>query len=87
MNKEDLRLQLNLLHVKATDYSLDGLLKNDCVVLHQNYYKWEVLYIDEKGRREDEKIFNSESEACYYILKLFTELKEIEKRFNLNTKR
>jgi len=81
MNREELRRKLDELNVYPGFYSLEGELLPDRIVLYQNYAKWEVFYFDERGNRDNEKVFFSESEACNYIYEHFTTQKEIEKKY------
>ena len=64
MNINQLKTKLDLLGIKPSQYSLNGDLIPDRLILFQNYYIWEVFYLDERGRREYEKKFSSEDEAC-----------------------
>lgn len=80
MNKEELKYELDKLNVRPEFYSLEGELLPDRIVLYHNYAKWEVFYFDERGNRDDEKIFFSESDACSYIYGIFKERKKIENK-------
>jgi len=81
MDKMELKNKLNLLGVSSHEYSLDGELVADNIILYNSYHKWEVFYLDERGGRNDEKVFDSENEACEHIYKLFKESKEIEDKY------
>ncbi len=81
MNKKDLQIKLDLLGVASQAYSLEGELVPDNIILYNSYNKWEVFYLDERGDRNDEKVFNSENEACEHIYKLFIESKKIEDKY------
>jgi len=85
MNKEELKIQLDLLGVKPTRYSLNGELEPDRVILFHNYNVWQVFYLDERGGRNDQRDFPSESEACLYLYKIFKDAKEIEEKFGIQT--
>jgi len=85
MNRVELKDRLDLLGIASNRYSLTGELKADTVNLYENYNKWEVFYLDERGRRNDERVFSSEGEACNYIYELFVDAKNIENKINLNT--
>lgn len=76
MNKEILRHKLDELNISPGFYSLEGELLPDRVVLYHNYSKWEVFYFDERGNRDIEKVFFSESDACNYIFEYFKKQKE-----------
>ena len=47
-----------------------------------DYGIWEVFYFDERGNRDNEKVFPSENEACEYIFENFKEQKAIEKKYH-----
>lgn len=79
MSITELRVKLNELGVYPGFYSLDGTLLPDRIVLYRNYSKWEVFYFTERGARDNEMIFFSESDACEYIYWHFVEQKQIEK--------
>ncbi len=81
MNVKELKLKLDILRVNSNQYSLNGDIKPDAVILFHNYNKWEVYYFDERGGKNDEHEFNSEEEACNYFYKLFKEAKDIEDEF------
>jgi len=81
MDKIELKKELDLLEVDSKLYSLEGELIPDNIILFNSYQNWEVFYFDERGNRNDEKIFFSEIDACFYIYKLFKEAKEIKEKF------
>jgi hypothetical protein len=86
MTTEKLKDKLNDLGVEESQYSLSGKLISDAIVLNKNYNVWEVFYLDEKGNRNNESHFGTESEACFYIYKLFKDAKDIERKFKINNK-
>lgn len=57
MNKDILKKELDKLGVNPNEYSLNGNIESDKIVLYQNYSKWEVFYFDERGGRNCEKVF------------------------------
>lgn len=71
MNKDTLKKELKKLGVSPNEYSLNGDIRSDKIVLYQNYSKWEVFYFDERGERNYEKVFYNEEDACLYIYELF----------------
>lgn len=71
MNKDELKKELDKLGINSNEYSLNGDIDSDKIVLYQNYDKWEVFYFDERGGRNDEKVFCHEEDACSYIYELF----------------
>lgn len=81
MNKFILKKKLDFLNIDKNSYSLDGVSLPDRIVLYNSYQNWEVFYFDERGNKDDEKIFHSEEEACNYIYKLFKKSKEIEEKY------
>lgn len=76
MNKEDLRVALLSIGENPAFYSLSGELIGDAIILFENYHKWEVFYMDERGGRNDKKEFASEDKACQYIYKMALSTKE-----------
>ncbi|WP_373810615.1 hypothetical protein [Porphyromonas macacae] len=75
MNREELKKELNRLKVKQSEYSLDGSMANwDTIVLVQEYKRWRVIYVDERGHQEELKSFKKEDEACMYIYNEFKRL-------------
>jgi hypothetical protein len=78
-----LKEKLELLGINKERYSLSGDLYPDCIILFENYSKWEVFYLDEKDGRNDERNFSTESEACIYIYVLFKEAKAIKEKFEI----
>lgn len=85
MNKEALKLKLDLLGVNPIQYSLNGELKLDSIILFYSNTVWEVFYQDERGGKNDQKRFASESDACEYIFKIFKDAKAIESKFGIKT--
>lgn len=84
MTIQELENKLKELEISSQEYSLNGDLIFDSINLFENYSTWEVFYLDEKGNRNDEKKFESESEACKYIYKLFNDAKKIKEKFKIN---
>jgi hypothetical protein len=81
MNRNELKCKLDKLNVFTGFYSLEGELLPDRIVLFHNYDIWEVFYFDERGNRDNEKVFLSENEACEYIFEHFNQQKAIEKKY------
>jgi hypothetical protein len=46
---------------------LDDGLKPTAHILYKNYSKWEYFYLDERGGRNDLRIFYDEVEAFDYL--------------------
>lgn len=80
MNIKELEQALSNMHVPVEFYSLNGDILPDRIVLLKNYFKWEVFYFDERGNRDQEKIFSSEEEACDYIFQYFEKQKGIDNK-------
>ncbi len=85
MDREELKKKMDLLKINPNQYSLYGDLKSDAIILYPNYSKWEVFYLDERGGRNDERVFLSEQEACNYIYRLFEMSQSVAKKYGLNT--
>lgn len=69
MNRKELKERLSKLNVDPDAYSLNGTLREDALVLDEVYGKWKVFYV-ERGKAENEQIFDTEREACQYFLEL-----------------
>jgi hypothetical protein len=67
MDIKSLEEKLQVLGVRNSYYSLYGDLKPDSIILYQNYRKWEVFYLDERGGRHPMGIFDNENDACVFI--------------------
>jgi hypothetical protein len=81
MDKLELKKRLDDLEINPDYYSLEGELLPDRIVLYQNYNLWEVFYFDERGYRDNNKVFHSEGEACDYIYNYFKKQQAIEKMY------
>jgi len=62
---------------------LEGELKPDAIILYNNYNISEVFYFDERGGRNQENKFNSETDACDYIYQLFKDAKDVQEGFGV----
>lgn len=71
MDINQLKHELDLLGVNPSRYSLTGELKADSIIVVDNYGKWEVFYLDERGGRNNYVYFKSEEDACLYVYELF----------------
>lgn len=67
MNRKDLKKKLDELEIYPNLYSVDGELLADRTVLYNSFNDWIVFYLDERGNRNNQKVFHSEDEACQYI--------------------
>jgi hypothetical protein len=64
VNRSELLQQLKEAKINPNTYSLEGGSPSETYVLSdEGYGKWAVYY-SERGERNGEKIFRSESEAC-----------------------
>ena len=68
MNKQELEEVLLLNKVPKDLYSLSGGLPNESYCLEKKKSRWHVYY-SERGIKTTDKHFNSESEACQFILR------------------
>lgn len=76
MNLEELQKKINELNVPEYLYSIGNDLKSNAHILYKNYSMWEYFYLDEKGNRNDFRVFNTDSDAYRYLLmKLEIEMK------------
>lgn len=86
MNIVDLREKLIELQVNPSYYSLYQGLKSDAIILDSYHNKCEVFYIDERGGKHDELIFDNENDACLYIYNRFKNLKSMKENIKQNLK-
>ncbi len=67
MNVSDVREIVEAAEVDPTFYSLDGERHEAlCILAHGQ--RWQV-FLSERGRRFEERTFETEDEACTYFLK------------------
>jgi predicted secreted Zn-dependent protease len=76
MKKNELEKKLINLAINPSCYNLNGSIANGGTVLFENYDKWQVINIGDKGEQEVIE-FKTESDACDYIYKVFLRLNEI----------
>jgi hypothetical protein len=69
MNRTELESILRDRKISPLAYSLGGGLPNEKYTLDQVGSRWSVYY-SERGQRSGERIFDSEDEACRYLLNL-----------------
>lgn len=67
MNREELSNKLNIEGYEPSLYSLYGDLEADRIIIYENYDKWEIFYLDERGVRHMLTICHSEEKACDYL--------------------
>lgn len=71
MNKDQLRIKLDELHVPPGSYNLDGVFRGDCMILDFSNHLWHVYATDERGEYEKDNQFSSEQEAFKFIYESF----------------
>ena len=81
MNKQQLKKNLDQLGIRETSYSLEGDLIPGRMIIFNSYNEWQVFLFDERGNRDQERVFSSESDACYYLFKRLKSAKEIEDKY------
>ena len=59
MDKVELKRKLDDVGIRPEDYSLDGILKPMATVLKLLNSKWCTFDYDERGRVQDERIFDT----------------------------
>lgn len=82
MDKKELKKQLEILGVNKEYYSLNGVEMPGRTIFSYSSSRWSVYNINERGKKTDEKYFNSEEDACYYMLKILKEEKDLQDRIN-----
>lgn len=71
MNRTELETTLRARNVSPLAYCLSRGFPNEKYTLDQAGKKWSVYY-SERGQRSGERVFDSEDEACRYLLQLLT---------------
>jgi hypothetical protein len=67
MSREELMERLAINNVPKSLYSIDDGLKPDAHHLYKNYSVWEYFYLDERGGRNDHRVFHVSSEAFDFL--------------------
>ena len=67
MNREELRAAVHREGIEPSAYSLDGGAPSETYVLSLENGGWSVYY-SEHGERVDEARFDTEDEACSFLL-------------------
>jgi hypothetical protein len=70
MNKNDLRVELKRLGVPKDIFDLEGGHLSDRYTLKRNPLGGWCVYYSERGIEFDQRDFQSESQACEYLLHL-----------------
>lgn len=80
MNFEELKYKIEQNNIPDNWYSLDDGLKPDACILYKNYAQWEYFYLDERGGRNDLRIFYKDDEAFDFLWsKLESQLRILRK--------
>lgn len=69
MNMNELRKRLNEEGIDESSYSLEGDLSGDQYVISHDGAVWSVYY-SERGLQTSLRTFQTESEACSYMLQV-----------------
>ena len=72
MNREELASILEEKKISRRVYSLQGGLADDTTCLSMQDGQW-CVYYTVRGKRYDVRIFESENDACLYLLSLLRE--------------
>lgn len=67
MNREALRELARREHIRDDSYSFDGGLPSECLVLDVTEGGW-IVYYSERGLKSGLVHFDTEDEACSYML-------------------
>lgn len=67
MTREELVKFLEKRRIPSDWYSLYGELLPDRIIMYENYKKWEVFYLDERGGRKMLRTCRSEEDACVFV--------------------
>lgn len=68
MDRSELRAALEAADAPRRWFSIDSE-RNEAICLVQEAGKWKVFY-SERGKRNDESTFDTESSACCHLLQL-----------------
>lgn len=69
MTLQELKERISENAVPDRRYSLNDGIKIGAYILINNYGTWEYFYLDEKGNREDNRFFSSDSQAFEFLWK------------------
>ena len=83
MNREILRTRLEEEGFPEDSYSLDGDISRDAYCLYQSANTWSTFFL-ERGLRQNEKFFKTESEACLHLLSTMMRHRKIIRLYGLN---
>lgn len=70
MNTKELERKLNDAHIRSDSYSLDGVPKDEALILEPSTGNGWRIYYSERGLRTSEKVFLTEEEACGRFLEM-----------------
>ncbi len=71
MDINKLRNALDNIGISRKSYSLNGEQRPNTYILEEVYERWRFFYFNEKGEYKLERWFNSEKEACEFLLNTF----------------
>lgn len=66
MTQEEFKKKLAEHNIPESNYSFDGSLEHDTIIIFENYAKWEVFYY-ERGNRSMLKICSSEEDVYDFL--------------------
>lgn len=76
MTVDELRAELDRLGVPRNFYAINGHLSSDTHILERVHTYWQYFYFDEKGSADNYRKFETEADACEYLLQVLkTEMK------------
>lgn len=70
MNAAELENQLRSACIRLDSYSLDGIPKDEALILEPSTGNGWKIYYSERGLRSGEKVFITEDEACQCFLEI-----------------
>jgi hypothetical protein len=80
MNRSELATALAVEGINSEVYSLDGGHPNDTFCLDYVGHKGWTVYYSERGSESDQKFFDTEDEACRYLLATLTDTPSDDKQ-------
>ncbi len=70
MNTKELEIELNNAHIRSDSYSLEGVPKDESLILEPSTGNGWRIYYSERGVRTSEKVFLTEEQACECFLEM-----------------
>ena len=84
MTKAELQRQLDSIGISRAVYSLDGGVHDDKYVLSQEAMGAWSVYYSERGLVISKKVFDSENEACEYLMRKISADPTVRQRKHTN---